>query len=248
MTSMALWGAIAFSAFALVVAVFLARCWFEELYGDLAVHWLLPKEILHVGSMMALVAVAILIGMKVLAGVDPDLLMIPAYGIGLGALWGAWYVVARDRARAAAVLVDLGRAEPKGMIAVSVFAVLALGAAGLAIVQRDLFLILQAVFFASSAAMSYLISKMHTVFTEEGIYTPNGFLAWTQVEAYRWTGGTGESHTLVLRIKHRIFKTKILRVPWHAFDDVSDVLEEQVGKLLLEHAGTGIPRKREKSA
>ena len=239
MTSLTLLGVIAISAFSVVVANFLARCWFEELYGDLAVHWLLPKEILHVGSAVLFLAVAILLGMKILAGIDPDVLMVPAYGVGLGALWGAWWIVARDRSHGGVILVDLGQAEPRGMIAVVAFAVLGMGALVLTIVQRDLFMALQALFFASSAAMSYLITKMHTVFTAKGIYTPNGFLGWAQVEAYRWTGGTGESHTLVLRVKRRVFKTKILRIPWHAFDDVCDVMEDYVGTLLLEHPNPG---------
>jgi hypothetical protein len=234
MTSLALLGVIAFSAFSVVVAIFLARCWFEELYGDLAVQWLLPKEILHIGSMVLFLTVATLVGMKMLAGIDPDVLMVPAYGVGLGALWGAWWIVARDRSLGGVILVDLGQAEPRGMIAVAAFAVLGMGALALTIVQRDLFMALQALFFASSAAMSYLITKMHTVFTAKGIYTPNGFLDWAQVEAYRWTGGTGKSHTLVLRVKRRVFKTKILRVPWHAFDDVCDVMEGLVGALILE--------------
>jgi hypothetical protein len=173
--------------------------------------------------------------MKMLASVNPDVLMVPAYGLGLGALWCAWGIVARDRSQAGAVLVDLGRAEPRGMIVVWAFSSLGLGATVLAIAQADLFTGLQGLFFASSAAMSFLITKMHTVFTAKGIYTPNGFLAWTQVEAYRWTGGTGESHTLVLGVKRRVFKTKILRIPWHAFDAVCDAMENYVGTLLLEH-------------
>ncbi len=235
MSSLALLGVITFSALSVVVAIFLARCWFEELYGDLAMHCLLPREILHVGSVILFLSVAVFLGMKVLADISPDVLMVPAYCVGLGGLWGAWWIVARDRSQAGAILVDLGRAEPRGMIAVAVFGALCLGALVLTVGQRDLFMALQALFFASSAALSYLIAKMHTLFSAKGIYTPNGFLDWSLVEAYRWTGGTGESHTLVLRVKHRVFKTKILRVPWHAFDDVCNVMEEYVGTLLLEH-------------
>ena len=96
--------------------------------------------------------------------------------------------------------------------------------------------------------MSFLITKMHMIFTAKGIYTPNGFLDWTQVEAYRWTGGTGESHTLVLRIKRRVFRTKILRVPWNAFDDVCDAMENYVGALLLDPPENSQLQGREKSA
>jgi hypothetical protein len=235
MSSLALLGVIVLSAFSVVVAIFLARCWFEELYGDLAAHWLLPKEILHIGSIVLCLSASILVGMKMLASVNPDALMVPAYGIGLGALWCAWGIVARDRSQAGAVLVDLGQAEPRGMVAVWAFSVLGLGAFVLAIVQGDLFTALQGLFFVSSAAMSFLITKMHMIFTARGIYTPNGFLDWTRVEAYRWTGGTGKYHTLVLRVKRRVFKTKILRVPWNAFDDVCDAMENYVGTPLLDH-------------
>jgi len=124
------------------------------------------------------------------------------------------------------------------MVAVCAFSVLGLGAILLALVQGDLFTALQGLFFVSSAAMSYLIAKMHVLFTAKGIYTPNGFWAWPQVEAYRWTGGTGKTHTLVLRGKRRVFKTKILRVPWNAFDDVCNAMEDYVGKPLLDHPET----------
>ena len=241
MTLMTLLTVIAFSALAVAVAVFLARCWFEELYGDLATHWLLSKEILHAVSLLLLLGLAVLLGMKVLAKLNPDVLMLPAFGTGLGALWAAWWIVARDRSQCGKVLVDLGRAEPRGMIAVVIFVVLGLGAVVLSFMQGDSFLACQALFFFSSALMSYSITRMHTLLTEKGIYTPNGALAWNRVEAYRWTGGTGKSHTLVLGVKRRIFKTKILRVPWQAFDDVSNVMEDYVGALLFEHPPKGEP-------
>lgn len=247
MTLMTLLAVIAFSALSVVVAIFLARCWFEELYGDLATHWLLSREILQTISLVLLLGLAVLVGMKVLAKLNPDVLMLPAFGIGLGALWAAWWIVARERSKCGKVLVDLGQSEPRGMIAVVVFGVLGLGAIVLGLMQGDPFLALQALFFFSSALMSYLITGMHTLLTEKGIYTPNGTLAWPRVEAYRWTGGTGKSHTLVLGVKRRIFKTRILRVPWQAFDDVSNVMEDYVGALLFEHPPKDEPENTEAS-
>lgn len=229
---------IIISCLAVVVAIFLTQCWFESHYGDLAARWLLPKEIIQVGSVILFVGLSLSLGLKVCATLNRDAVMIAGFVIGLSALWGAWWIVVKGRRHAGTVLVDVGKVEPKGPIAVAAFVVLSLLALGLSLAGRDLFMLLNAVLFASSAMLSHSISRMNMLFTEKGLYTPNGAVPWTDIEMYKWTGGTGTSHTLLLVLKRRFFKIMVVSIPWACLDPVSDALETYVGADILQRVET----------
>lgn len=218
---------------ALAVALFLMQCWFEQRYGDLAARWVLPKELVQVGAVVLFVGVSIGLGMKVFASLNRNVVMVLGFAVGLSALWAAWWIVQDARKHAGEVLVDVGRVEPKGRYAVVAFIVLGVWALGLSVSGRDLFMLLNAALFASSAALSHFISEMNMLFTDKGLYTPNGEILWAQVDNYKWTGGTGTTHTLLLTLKRRFFKTMVIPIPWDAMDQVSNVLEEFVGQAIL---------------
>jgi hypothetical protein len=224
---------IVIACLAVVVAIFLMQCWFEERYGDLAARWVLPKEMIQVGSVILFVGLSLCLGLKICARLNRDVVMIAGFAVGLSALWGAWWIVTQGRKDAGAVLVDVGRVEPKGQYAVVAFIILSVWALGLSVSGRDLFMVLNAALFASSAMLSYSISRMNMLFTEKGLYTPNGAIFWTDVEMYKWTGGTGSTHTLLLVLKRRFFKVMVVSIPWAALDPVSDVLEAYVGSAIL---------------
>jgi len=224
---------IIISCLAVVVAIFLMQCWFEERYGDLATRWVLPKEIIQIGSVILFVGLSLYLGLKVCASLNRDAVMIVGFGIGLSALWGAWWIVMQGRKHTGAVLVDMGKVEPKGPYAVVAFIILSVWALGLSVSGRDLFMVLNAMLFASSAALSHSISRMNMLLTEKGLYTPNGVIFWADIEMYKWTGGTASTHTLLLVLKRRFFKTMVVSVPWASLDPVSDVLEAYVGSSIL---------------
>ena len=224
---------IIISCLAVVVAIFLMQCWFEERYGDLATRWLLPKEIIQVGAVILFVALSLCLGLKVCARLNRDVVMIVGFLIGLSALWGAWWIVIKGRRHTGEVLVDLGKVEPKGPVAVAAFIILSVWALGLAVTGHDLFMLLNALLFASSAMLSHSISRMNMLFTEKGLYTPNGAIPWQAIEMYKWTGGTGTSHTLLLVLKRRFFRIMVVSVPWASLDPVSDALETYVGAAIL---------------
>jgi len=219
-----------------VVAVFLAQCWLEERYGDLAARYLLPKEIFQVGLILGAGVLAVWLGMVAFGHFDRTMVMVVCFSLGLGALWLAWWMVKTARLRAGRILVDLGKVEPKGIYAVAAFAALSGLVFILAIGDADLFLALNGLFFASSALLSFEISKMRMLFTETGIYTPNGKILWKDVLRYHWSGGTEKSHTLLLTLRRGVFRTKVLSVPWPFLDQVNSVLEDYVEVVLPEEA------------
>jgi hypothetical protein len=235
---------IIISCLAVVVAIFLMQCWFEERYGDLATQWLLPKEIIQVGSVILFLGLSLYLGLRVCATLNRDVVMIAGFGIGLSALWGAWWIVMQGRKDTGAVLVDMGKAEPKGRYAVVAFIILSVWALGLSVSGRDLFMMLIAALFASSAVLSHSISRMNMLITEKGLYTPNGVIFWADIEMYKWTGGTGSTHTLLLVLKRRFFKTMVVSVPWASLDPVSDVLEIYVGSAILHKVEGDAERER----
>lgn len=224
---------IIISCLAVVVAIFLMQCWFEERYGDLAARWVLPKEIIQFGSVILFVGLSLHLGLKVCATLNRNVVMVAGFVIGLSALWGAWWIVIQGRKGAGAVLVDMGSVESKGPYAVAAFIILSVWAFGLSLSGRDLFMVLNGALFASSAVLSHSISRMNMLFTEKGLYTPNGAILWTDIEMYKWTGGTGSTHTLLLVLKRRFFKIMVVSVPWGCLDPVSDVLEAHVGSSIL---------------
>ncbi len=224
---------IVIACLAVVVAIFLMQCWFEERYGDLAARWVLPKEMIQVGSVILFVAASLCLGLKVCATLNRTVVMVSGFAIGLSALWGAWWIVVMGRKDAGAVLVDVGRVEPKGQYAVVAFVILSVWALGLSVSGRDLFMVLNAALFASSAMLSYSISRMNMLFTDKGLFTPNGAILWQDIEMYKWTGGTGSTHTLLLVLKRRFFKVMVVSLPWASLDPVSDVLEAHVGSAIL---------------
>ncbi|MCF7975989.1 MAG: hypothetical protein K9N55_19385 [Phycisphaerae bacterium] len=224
---------IVVSCLAVAVALFLMQCWFEERYGDLAAHWLLPKELIQIGSVLVFVGLSLGLGLRICARLNRDWVMVVGFAVGLSALWGAWWIVLKGRSEAGVVLVDVGRVEPKGQYAVVAFIILSVWAFGLSVSGRDLFMVLNGVLFASSAALSHSISRMDMLFTDRGLYTANGAIFWPDIETYKWTGGTETTHTLLLVLKRRFFKTRVVSIPWAYLDQVSDVLEEYVGQAIL---------------
>jgi len=224
---------IVISCLAVAVAIFLMQCWFEERYGDLAARWVLPKEIIQFGSVILFVGFALWLGIRVCSGLNRDVVMVVGFVVGLSALWGAWWIVIQGRKHAGTVLVDVGRVEPKGKYAVAAFIVLSVWAFGLSVSGRDLFMVLNGVLFASSAALSHSISRMNMLFTDRGLYTPNGAIFWSDIEIYKWTGGTGSTHTLLLVLKRGFFRTQVMSIPWAFLDQVSEVLEAHVGQAIL---------------
>ena len=104
---------IIISCLAVVVAIFLMQCWFEERYGDLATRWVLPKEIIQGGSVILFVGLSLYLGLKVCASLNRDAVMIAGFGIGLSALWGAWWIVMQDARRPARCLWIWVRLNPK---------------------------------------------------------------------------------------------------------------------------------------
>ncbi len=224
---------IIISCLAVAVAIFLMQCWLEERYGDLAARWLLPKELIQVGSVVVFVGLSLGLGIKVCSRLNREVVMVAAFVVGLSALWGAWWIVIQGRKTVGSVLVDVGRVEPKGKYAVVAFIVLSVWAFGLSVSGRDLFMVLIGLLFGSSAVLSHSISRMNMLFTDTGLYTPNGVVLWTDIESYKWTGGTGTTHTLLLVLKRRFYKTMVVSIPWASMDQVSDVLESHVGAAIL---------------
>ncbi len=226
--------AIVISCLAVAVAIFLMQCWFEERYGDLAARWLLPKELIQIGSVVVFVGLSLGLGIKVCARLNREAVMVAGFAIGLSSLWAAWWIVMQGRKEVGSVLVDVGKVEPRGKYAVVAFIVLSVWAFGLSLSGRDLFMILIGLLFASSAVLSHSISRMNMLFTDKGLYTPNGVILWEDIESYKWTGGTGTTHTLLLVLKRRFYKTMVVRIPWASMDQVSDVLESYVGAAILD--------------
>jgi hypothetical protein len=233
---------IVISCLAAAVAIFLMQCWFEERYGDLAAHWLLPKELIQIGSVLVFVGLSLGLGLRICASLNRDWVMVAGFAVGLSALWGAWWIVLKGRKQAGNVLVDVGKVEPKGRYAVVGFIVLSLLAFGLSASGRDFFMVLNGLLFTTSAALSHSISRMNMLFTDKGLYTANGSIIWTDIETYRWTGGTDTTHTLLLVLKRRFFKTRVVRIPWACLDQVSDVLEQYVGQAILDRVEAEIER------
>lgn len=209
-----------------VIAVVLACFWMESRYGELASKWMLSKEITHVVIAVGVLLVVILGGMKLLARVNRDLVMGISFAVGLSALWAAWWAVYSGRQHTGVVLFDIDQSDPKRIYVVAAFAVLAVGTLCGALMTKDVYLGLNSLFFLSTALMIHLIKNMKMLFSEKGIYTPNDFIAWDQIESYRWTGEGEKSHILVLHITHSLLSTKVLHIPWSYFEEVSDILEE----------------------
>ena len=225
---------IIISCLSVVVAIFLMQCWLEQRYGEIAAKWLLPKEVIQFSAMGIAVSIALWAGIKICSRFNLNVVMIAGFVIGLSALWTAWWIVRSARQKAGKVLVDVGKVEPRGMYAVAAFILLSLWAFALSVTGPDLFMALNGLLFASSAGLSYSISRMSLLFTEKGIFTPNGAIYWQEIEGYRWTGGTETAHTLVLTLRRPFFKTKVFSISWSYLDQISNVMEVNVGQAILD--------------
>ena len=215
-----------FSCLSATVAILLASAWMVSRYGELAAKWMLPKEVFWIVVAVLLLAVTVAMGIKILSRFNREWVMAVSFVVGLGSLWGAWWIIIAARQRAGVVFIEIEQSDPKRIFVVGLFVALFLWAFVSAVLYTDLFMAFNGLFFASTAAMIHHLKKLPLLFSEKGVYTPNDFIAWDQVIRHQWTGDSDSTHTLVLHLRRSVVPTKMLHIPWDSFEEVNDIVEE----------------------
>lgn len=228
--------------------VLMVAWWLEEQYGGVVSKSLLGYTVSRISGVGVLVGL-LLVG--AVAFVPPThwhglTIAMGVWGlIGLGGLAWLWR---RNRTQCGQVLLDLGHIGTQNNRVSVVIGCLG----GLLLViglgRLDLVWLLQGLYLLGLAAGQTVYDRTPLLFTEQGIFAPEGCVRWSQIKELHWCDGTHRVAGLLVKTNRIIFNRQVFRIPWEALDEVDGLIADSLPLHVVPAAKPEKPRLCPKSS